>query len=448
MGKMGQRSMRFLLGMLMGLFIFCTGTQANAMALNVQNADVSELLRSVARMGGINLIIDESVSGQVSLKLDDAQPEEIIQNVVKARGFALTKEGSTWIVAGESRLQRGFASVHVIPVQYAPLEDLKEAAELFLQEKNRRENTTSSSKKKASTTSADSTSSSTESKKSSSSRTSYVQTDVSTGSLLVYGTVEEAMAVEELVKKLDVPAKQISIEAKVVSINKEDASKLGIQWDWTSLPQYNYTSVSTESDGNRFTVTRPTFDSGTAGGIISFGKGPEGKPYEWQFSATMEALVTHGKADVLSRPNVVTLQGHEAVINIGGEVPVPTVSTTNSTVTTSIEYRPAGIILRCLPMVSDDGYITSKIHTEVSSPSYVEEMKAYSFQKRSADTTVRLKNGETMVIGGLISSEEAKSISKVPFLGDLPILGNFFKSVRKSKTNSEIFIILKAEIVP
>ncbi|MBQ2410432.1 MAG: pilus assembly protein PilQ, partial [Selenomonadaceae bacterium] len=87
------------------------------------------------------------------------------------------------------------------------------------------------------------------------------------------------------------------------------------------------------------------------------------------------------------------------------------------------------------------------IHTEVSSPQYVEEMNAYSFQKRSADTMVRLKDGETMVIGGLISSEEIKSMSKVPFLGDLPILGNLFKSVHSSVANSEIFIILKAKIV-
>ena len=97
--------------------------------------------------------------------------------------------------------------------------------------------------------------------------------------------------------------------------------------------------------------------------------------------------------------------------------------------------------------MNEDGYITSKIHTEVSSPQYVEEMNAYSFQKRSADTMVRLKDGETMVIGGLISSEEIKSMSKVPFLGDLPILGNLFKSVHSSVTNSEIFIILKAKIV-
>ncbi|MEE0457567.1 MAG: type II and III secretion system protein [Anaerovibrio sp.] len=133
--------------------------------------------------------------------------------------------------------------------------------------------------------------------------------------------------------------------------------------------------------------------------------------------------------------------------SIGGDVPVPTVSTTNSTVTTSIEYRPAGIILRCCPMVNEAGQITSRIHTEVSSPQYVEEMKAYSFQRRSVDTTVRLQAGETLIIGGLISSEEIRSMSKLPFLGDLPILGQLFRSVHTSKTTSEVFIMLRAEIL-
>ena len=74
-------------------------------------------------------------------------------------------------------------------------------------------------------------------------------------------------------------------------------------------------------------------------------------------------------------------------------------------------------------------------------------MKAYRFQSRSADTTVRLRDGETMVIGGLIGSEEAKTLSKVPFLGDLPILGAFFRNVKKSKTDSEIMIFLTAHVL-
>lgn len=436
---------KLFMGLIVGIGLLLQTENGMAMSLNVQDGEIGELLRSVARMGNINLILDESVRGQISLKLENEEPAEIIQNVARARGLAITKEGSTWIVAARGNLDRGFAQVHVIPVKYAPLEDLRQAAAMYFagNDNGKALASATESKKKSSSKAAGSEAASTSAQENGAIKAeNRVLADVSTGSLLVYGTADDGEAIRQLVKKLDVPASQISIETKVVSMSKENASKLGIQWDWTSLPQYN---SSTDDSGN---VTRPVFNnSGTAGGIVSFGKGPEGRPYEWQYSATLEALVTNGKAEVLSRPNIVTLQGQEAVINIGGEVPVPKVSTTNSTVTTSIEYRPAGIILKCRPMVNQDGYITSRIHTEVSSPQYVEEMNAYSFQKRSADTTVRLKDGETMVIGGLISSEEIKSMSKVPFLGDIPILGNLFKSIHTSKNNSEIFIILKASVI-
>lgn len=426
---------RVFLTMLAFCMLFCQPMQASAMSLNVQNGDVGELLRSVARMAGLNLILDESVKGQVSLKLEDENPEDVVERVAKARGLAITKEGKTWIVAAPANLAQGFAEVHVIPVQYAPLEDMHKAALLYFasQDNAKQKNSKTDDKSKANSST---TSTGDKAKPNAANR---VLTDVSTGSLLLYGTKEDAESVRKLIQKLDVPARQISIETKVVSMSREDATKLGVQWQWSSLPQYNY-----DGDGTK----RPNLgNTGTAGGIVSFGKGPEGKPFEWQYGATIEAMITNGKAEVLSRPNVVTLQGQEAVINIGGDIPVPTVSTTNSTVTTSIDYRPAGIILRCCPMVNEAGEITSRIHTEVSSPQYVEAMNAYSFNRRSVDTTVRLKDGETLVIGGLISSEELKSMSKIPFLGDLPILGALFRSVHNSKNTSEIFIILKAQVV-
>lgn len=288
--------------------------------------------------------------------------------------------------------------------------------------------------------------------------------DRTTNSLLLYGTDAEAERMRNLLAVLDVPVKQVSLEAKVVAIHKDASKKLGIEWEWSKLPQSPSAETSYESvrrivqnsDGTyhtvsedvpRTTVERSGLNGEGVSGVVRFGRGPEGFPYEWYYAAKLQALITEGKANVLARPNITTLQGHEAVINIGGEVPVPTVSTTNATTTTSIVYRPAGIILRYTPRVNEDGFITAEVHTEVSSPLYVEELRAYRFQKRSADTMVRLRDGETMVIGGLIGSEESRSYSKVPLLGDLPILGAFFRSVRNTKTDSEIMIFLTAHVL-
>lgn len=212
-----------------------------------------------------------------------------------------------------------------------------------------------------------------------------VMIDESENTISFYGTLKQYEQIKNFLQEQDKPQKQVSLEAKVTAIQK-DAAKI-------------------------------------------------------------DALISDGKANILARPNITTIQGKEAVINIGSEVPVPTVSTTNSTTTTSIKYREAGIILKCTPRVNEDGIITVKVHTEVSSPMYVEDMKAYRFQKRSADTIVRLKDGQTMVIGGLIGSDEAKQMSKIPFLGDIPILGNLFKHIQKSKSDTEVMIFLTAHEV-
>ena len=291
-----------------------------------------------------------------------------------------------------------------------------------------------------------------------------VMIDESENTISFYGTLKQYEQIKNFLQEQDKPQKQVSLEAKVTAIQKDAAKDLGVSWEWSKLPQspeheitydtVKHTVINEDGSKEEITdylpvdeVTRKWNDDENIPGVIRFGKGVDGYPYEFYYAAKIDALISDGKANILARPNITTLQGKEAVINIGSEVPVPTVSTTNSTTTTSIKYREAGIILKCTPRVNEDGIITVKVHTEVSSPMYVEDMKAYRFQKRSADTIVRLKDGQTMVIGGLIGSDEAKQMSKIPFLGDIPILGNLFKHIQKSKSDTEVMIFLTAREV-
>ena len=290
-----------------------------------------------------------------------------------------------------------------------------------------------------------------------------VMIDESENTISFYGTLKQYEQIKIFTRTRQT-AKQVSLEAKVTAIQKDAAKDLGVSWEWSKLPQspeheitydtVKHTVINEDGSKEEITdylpvdeVTRKWNDDENIPGVIRFGKGVDGYPYEFYYAAKIDALISDGKANILARPNITTIQGKEAVINIGSEVPVPTVSTTNSTTTTSIKYREAGIILKCTPRVNEDGIITVKVHTEVSSPMYVEDMKAYRFQKRSADTIVRLKDGQTMVIGGLIGSDEAKQMSKIPFLGDIPILGNLFKHIQKSKSDTEVMIFLTAHEV-
>ena len=415
-----------IMGLVMALMnVFCgTYTRGEALSMRVADGSAAELIRFAAREGNINVIIDSGADSHVSVNFQDISPREAIDKIVLASGLSISEREGTLIIGRGKNIVSQLGQVHVIPVAYGDLEELKREAELYFQNKYLTEPKKATKNKETKSGKASENAISNdinrESGKNSQrvdvagnssnsgsniSKNPRVEVDINTRSLLVYGTPEEAREISQLLKRVDIPAPQVALEAKVVAMKREDLEKLGVTWEWTKIP------------------------------------------HDFTYDATLDLLISKGKAKVLSRPNIVTMQGREAVINIGGEVPVPEVSITNTTTTTSIKYRPAGILLQCRPFVNEDGYIDSQLNIEVSAPSYVKEMNAYSFQKRSAQTRVRLKDGETLVIGGLISREEIKQLQKLPFLGDIPILGNLFKATSSKVTEEELTIFIKATIL-
>ena len=416
-----------------GAILLPVPAAAAPVTIDVTGGDVHAVLLAVARMGGIPLIVDDSVTGTVTAHLT-GEGEEVLRLVAAARGIQIERRGTVFLaLAVDTRAEN--RRVHSYTVRYADPEELAHAANLSLTGEGKQAVV---SKNNDERWNRDSDSDSNMQRR--------VLVDRATNTLLFYGTESEALSVREIISALDTAPKQVSLEARVVAVSKEAAKQLGIDWSWSSLPQYP--RVKSDGAGSLEVSERNAGTGGTsAPGIIRFGRGPGGVPYEFYYSAAIRALITDGHAKMLARPNITTVQGHEALINIGAEVPVPRTATSNSVTTTGIEYREAGIILRYTPRVTADGSIVARVHTEVSTPVYVDELKAYRFQKRSADTTVRLRDGETMVIGGLIDSDESRSLSKIPFLGDLPVLGAFFRSVRTSKTETELMIFLTAHVL-
>ena len=404
---------------------------AAPVTIDVTEGDVRAVLLGVARMAQIHLIVDDSVSGSVTAHLT-GEGEDVLRLIAAARGVHLEQHGDVFLaLSADTRTENRRA--HIYTVRYGDPEELAHAANLSLTGEGKRAIVSKNNEERGSETSD-------------SDVQRRVLVDRSTNTLLFYGTESEALSVREIISALDVVPRQVSLEAYVVAISKQAAKELGVDWSWSALPQYPRTER--DNNGHWQVGERNTGMGGTnIPGIIRFGRGPEGVPFEFYYSAAIHALITDGRAKMLARPNITTVQGHEALINIGAEVPVPRVATSNNVTTTGIDYREAGIILRYTPRVTEDGSIVARVHTEVSTPVFVEDLKAYRFQKRSADTTVRLKDGETMVIGGLIDSDESRSLSKIPFLGDLPVLGAFFRSVRTSKTETELMIFLTAHVI-
>lgn len=435
--------------------------EAAPMTLSVHDADLRATIMLVAKTGGLNVSVDDSVKGTISIALTNVEPRRVLDIIARTKSLQLLNEAGIFIFTASS--VEAMQS-YVFPIRYGNAETLKEAVIMSLDaDTERLPNQTTRIKNADGTISyrytyrdEDSSERSTDFKNVTRKDRVYINPEIN--ALILYGTPAEYERVKNLLATLDVELKQVSVEAKIVAIDKEASKNLGVEWRWSTAPQYperdiEYTAPTYNSNGTlrtpgyyKETYTRESNES-TGHGIIQFGRGPLGIPFEFYYGAKINALVTDGKAKILSRPNVTTIQGREAVINVGSSVPVPKISSTNTATTTEFEYRDAGIILRYTPRINADGTITAQIHTEVSTPQYVEAMGAYRFNTRSADTTVTVRDGEPMIIGGLIGAEESKSVSKIPFLGDLPILGALFRNHRKSKSESELIIFLTAHVL-
>lgn len=431
---------KYLILLVVILEIICSNIiSVSANELEAVDVDIRNLLTSIALANNLNIVISDEVQGNVSVKMSNINAQDMIKIIVENNNYTYQfKDNVIYISKGDKDI-----NLYTVQINYLELDKIAQTINLMLTG-NLTDKIDDKDKKTA--------------------INNKVMIDESENTISFYGTLKQYEQIKNFLQEQDKPQKQVSLEAKVTAIQKDAAKDLGVSWEWSKLPQspeheITYDTVKhtvINEDGSKEEITdylpvdeviRKWNDDENIPGVIRFGKGVDGYPYEFYYAAKIDALISDGKANILARPNITTIQGKEAVINIGSEVPVPTVSTTNSTTTTSIKYREAGIILKCTPRVNEDGIITVKVHTEVSSPMYVEDMKAYRFQKRSADTIVRLKDGQTMVIGGLIGSDEAKQMSKIPFLGDIPILGNLFKHIQKSKSDTEVMIFLTAHEV-
>lgn len=242
---------------------------------------------------------------------------------------------------------------------------------------------------------------------------------------------------------------QIRLEAQIIEINSDYTKNLGIQY-WSQTPGSNSNSDSSTGNSNSGITV------GTAGlfyGGEDFSSNR--KHGGWlgshiaNVNVTLQALINEGKARILSRPSITTMSGKAANILIGGRIPIP-VSDGNGNV--SIDWHEYGMKLNIEPVVDSEDKITSKVHAEVSTLDYSHGVKIDSFSvpgiaTREAESEVNVRSGMTMAIGGLINSEDAKIVSKIPLLGDLPIIGRFFRHTSNTRDKREVIILITPTLV-
>lgn len=249
-----------------------------------------------------------------------------------------------------------------------------------------------------------------------------VMADKENHTLTVSGSSSLLYQVRQELEKVDVASQQVNIQAMVVELSKGSSRNLGLSY--LSNPWSKDTSI---------------------GGYNGF---------KFSVSGQHEETLSNGK--VLARPNVTVFDGRKATILMGDKVPVFTSSSdstdSDSSTTMTVEYKEVGVKLEVLPRINemDKQTITLVIKPSVSTISQWVESgnnKAPQISERSAETTVRVKNGETILIGGLLKNEEIKSIKQIPFLSKIPILGELFKSRSTEKKDTEVVIAITPKIV-
>ena len=284
-----------------------------------------------------------------------------------------------------------------------------------------------------------------------------ISSDKATNSLVIVASISDFEVVKDVIQKLDIKRRQVYVEAAIIEMSLTKARDLGFEFQ-APVDQNLFNEGKTQAvGGTNFGTIGPVVAGGPAGLASITGLAVGAIKGQFTFNgvnylsvgALLHALQTDGDVNVLSTPNILTMDNQKAEIMVGQNVPFITGQTQNATtgagnLFNSIERKDVGIKLSITPQISSDENVRLDVNQEISDVIATSTTNAAgpTTSKRSASTTVVVKDRQTMVIGGLIRDNVTSSTSKVPFLGDIPILGWLFKSKTSSveKTNLMIFI--------
>ncbi|MEI7767287.1 MAG: secretin N-terminal domain-containing protein, partial [Phycisphaerae bacterium] len=269
----------------------------------------------------------------------------------------------------------------------------------------------------------------------------YVVAEPDTNSLLITTSSKYQTRVKDMIAQLDRDVPQVLIKVLVAEVTHTDSSDIGIEYSiLNKRPSGN--GATGGSDMAIASAISNAVATGTPGGLVA-------SVVESNFTMALKALATNGKLDVLSRPSILASDNQLASILVGQSVPFITSSniTSNGNVVNSVTYQDVGIILNVTPHINPDGLVIMDVAPEISQVSsqtvtIQEGVKVPVIDKRSAQSRVAIKDGQTIIIGGLMQDRVTDTVSKIPLLGDIPWLGELFKSTTKKKEKTELLIFL------
>lgn len=404
------------------------------LSLNFQDIDVRSVLQLIADFTDLNLVASDTVSGNITLRLQNVPWDQALDLVLKTKGLDKRKIGNVLLVAPADEIaarerqelesQKQIAELaplrrELIQVNYAKASDM---AKLF-----------------QSVTSADGARDDRGS----------ITVDDRTNSIIAYQTQERLDELRRIVAQLDIPVRQVMVEARIVEANVDFDKSLGVEWRGVSLGDNNFIVGGTNSlikGTDPLEIQAGNFvDLGAIGANTGLNLGFITN--NTLLDLELSAMEKTGNGEVISQPKVVTSDKETAKILKGAEIPYQEASSSGAT---STSFKQAALSLEVTPQITPDNRIIMEVKVTKDAPDFTNAAASGgvpAISKNEVNAKVLVADGETIVIGGVFSNTQSKSVDKVPFLGDIPYLGALFRRDLVKDSKSELLIFLTPRIM-
>ncbi|MEZ9230170.1 type IV pilus secretin PilQ [Vibrio amylolyticus] len=407
--------------------------EGKLISINFQDIPIRNVLQLIADYNEFNLVVSDSVVGNLTLRLDGTPWQQVLDIILQVKGLDKRVEGNVILVAPAAELdlmeqqklekarlteELGDLSSDIIKVNFAKASDIAdmiggEGAISMLSERGS------------------------------------ISIDERTNSLLLRELPDNIEVIRGIVSALDIPVKQVQIEARIVTINEGNLDELGVRWGYSNTNGDNKVGASIE--GNKYLF--PQLDDvlnvnlgATAANAssIAFQVGTLGDAL---LDLELSALQRESKAEIISSPRLITTNKKSAYIEQGTEIPYLESSSSGAT---TIAFKKAVLSLKVTPQITPDNRLVLDLSVTQDRPGEVVKTgtgEAVAIDTQRIGTQVLVNNGETVVLGGIYQHSSTNSVDKVPLLGDLPLLGTLFRRTYEQKGKSELLIFVTPKVI-
>ena len=411
-------------------------------SLSFQSVEVRSLLQIIADVAGTNMVISDTVNGDIAMRLQNVPWDQALDIILRAKGLGMRRQGNVMMVAPLAELaarEKAELEAQNQAVQLAPLR-----SEII------QVNYAKASDLKALITSD---------KSSLMSDRGRVSVDDRTNTMIVLETRDKISEIRDLVARLDIPVRQVLIESRIVIANDDYSKELGARFGVSAVASNGgngLVSTSGSAAGTDQNVTQALTGSpltpGTAPGRYNVNL-PVASPAgslalailnsRYLVDMELSAMQIEGRGEVVSTPRVITANGKKALIEQGQEIPY---QSSSANAGTNVQFKKAVLSLDVTPQITPDNRVLMDLEITNDSPGAVTQ-GIPSIDTKHVTTQVLVKTGETVVLGGVYQQNNANSASKVPLLGDIPLLGVLFRHDLSTATKRELLIFITPKIL-